>query len=274
TGGKAIHNGADDNASGVAGLLELARRLSQPGAPKSNNYLFIAFSAEEKGLIGSKYYCENPTIDLSTVNYMLNMDMIGRYVEANGLAIYGTGTSPSWIPVLDKIKIKQVRTESGTGPSDHTSFYLKNIPVLHFFTGQHEDYHKPSDDSYKINYTGIDVVLGVVEDVINAMDKQGKLAFTKTVDSTPSANDFKVTLGVIPDYMYNNGDGMRIDGTKEGRPAAIAGLIQGDIITRIGEYPVTDVYSYMECLGKFSKGDQTTVTIKRNGEELVLPVTW
>lgn len=274
TGGAAIHNGADDNASGVAGMLELARRLSQPGAPRANNYLFIGFSAEEKGLIGSKYFCDHPTVDLSAVNYMLNMDMVGRYNEANGLAIYGTGTSPAWVPVLDKLKIKQVRTESGTGPSDHTSFYLKNIPVLHFFTGQHEDYHKPSDDSEKINYEGIETVLGVVEKVITAMDKQDRLAFTKTVDSTPSANDFKVTLGVMPDYMYNNGDGMRIDGTKEGRPAARAGLLQGDVITAIGAFPVTDVYTYMECLGKFSKGESTTVTLKRNGEELVLPVKW
>ncbi|MDZ4823390.1 MAG: M20/M25/M40 family metallo-hydrolase [Flavobacteriales bacterium] len=274
TGEKAIHNGADDNASGVAAMLELAERLQTSNAAESNNYLFIAFSGEEKGIIGSKYFCEHPTIDFSKVNYMLNMDMVGRYDVAKGLAINGVGTSAEWKPALEKINIKQVQSESGVGPSDHTSFYLKDIPVLHFFTGQHEDYHKPTDDAAKVNFEGIHTVTDVLEDLIKSLDKKGKLPFTKTVDQSPSSGDFKVTLGVIPDYMYNSGDGMRIDGTKDGRPGAKAGLMKGDIITKIGNHVVTDVYAYMEGLSKFSKGEITTVEVKRNGQILILPVTW
>ncbi len=144
-GEPAIHNGADDNASGVAALIYLAERLKTSKA-KKNNYLFIAFSAEELGLIGSKAYVNSATFDATSINYMLNMDMVGRLNEENVLAINGAGTSPVWKETLPKItagNLKVKTTDSGIGPSDHTSFYLKDIPALHFFSGQHTDYHKP-----------------------------------------------------------------------------------------------------------------------------------
>ena len=154
----AIHNGADDNASGIALMLDLAKELKRKIFSKHSNYLFIAFSGEEMGLLGSNFFCKNPTIDLETLDYMLNFDMVGRLDESKGLAINGVGTSPNWKRELNKANkksLKLVLSESGTGPSDHTSFYLKDIPVLHFFTGQHEDYHKPSDDIEKINFESV-----------------------------------------------------------------------------------------------------------------------
>lgn len=276
TGERAIHNGADDNASGVAAMLELAEFVvNYPGKTSSNNYLFIAFSGEEKGLYGSNHFTKNPTIDLKKVNYMLNMDMVGRLNTEKALAINGTGTSSQWAGVLTKIKteVKPVLSESGVGPSDHTSFYLSDIPVLHFFTGQHEDYHKPTDDADKINYKGIDLVVDYMKQLIVLLDKSGKLDFQKTKDATPAAADFKVTLGVIPDYLYSD-KGLRIDGTKEGRPGAKAGLLKGDIILKLGDYVIDDIYQYMEALGKFEKGSKTTCVVKRGEEQLTLNVVF
>jgi hypothetical protein len=276
TGGRAIHNGADDNASGVSCMIALARWLSSPEAPRNNNYLFIAFSGEEKGLWGSNYFTKHPTVPLEKMNYMLNMDMVGRLNTEKTLAINGVGTSPEWMNVLPAIQrdgIKTVTSESGVGPSDHTSFYLSDVPAVHFFTGQHEDYHKPSDDWKKINFTGLVSVSFYISDLIKSMDNKGKLAFTKTKDSTPSAADFKVTLGVVPDYLYS-GKGMRIDGTKEGRPGAMAGLQKGDVLLKLGDYELADIYAYMEALAKYEKGQTVPLLIERNGKEMVLQVTF
>jgi hypothetical protein len=200
-----IHNGADDNASGVAGVIELARYFSTNGKKEKNNFLFVAFSGEELGLIGSKYIAENSPFDLATANYMINMDMIGRLdPQTRSLLIHGTGTSPVWEPLLKKLETPAlvIKTDSsGTGPSDHTSFYLKNIPVLHFFTGSHSDYHKPSDDSEKINYEGEAEVLKLIAKVIENLDGQPKLAFLQTKSkATASRSSFKVTLGIMPIY--------------------------------------------------------------------------
>ena len=277
TGEKAIHNGADDNASGISSLIEIARWLStKPEGTTSNNYLIIAFSGEEKGLWGSNHFTKNPTIDLKKVIYMLNMDMVGRLNAEKALAINGVGTSPAWMKVLPEIKtdgIKLVTSESGVGPSDHTSFYLSDIPALHFFTGQHEDYHKPTDDADKVNYSGMVEVTEFISQIILKLNSQGKLEFTKTKDATPSSADFKVTLGVVPDYLYS-GKGLRIDGTKEGKPGSKAGLIKGDVIIKLGDFDIEDIYGYMDALGKFSKGESTTMMVERAGQTLTLPVTW
>lgn len=267
-GDSAIHNGADDNASGVAGLLEIARRLEDNGM-KANNVLFIAFSGEEEGLFGSKYFVNHPTIALDRVKYMINLDMVGRLRES--LIVGGAGTSPTWIPLLDKtghpdfaIKIDS----SGLGPSDHASFYLKDIPVLHLFTGQHQDYHKPSDDSPLINYDGIYEVASYAARLIESLDAPEALAFTKTRDEDPRrAAEFKVTLGVMPDYTYN-GKGLRIDAVLDDRPAAHAGLQDGDVVIELGGMQIGDIYQYMEALSKFSKGDRTGVVVKRGEEEV------
>jgi hypothetical protein len=267
-----IHNGADDNASGTAALLHLARRLS--GKTLNHNVLFFAISGEEKGLWGSNYFVKNPTLDLDLINFMINMDMVGRLDTSRALAIHGTGTSPSWpglLEIANQDSIPLVLKSSGTGPSDHTSFYLQDIPVLHFFTGQHEDYHRPSDDAEKLNYEGILAVSELIYRLVLDLDDEPKLAFTKTKDESSSAPRFTVTLGVVPDYLFD-GTGMRIDGVSEDKPAQKAGIIKGDVVIQLGDSLVTDMMSYMRALSSFNKGDQTIVKVNRNEEILEFPV--
>ncbi|WP_188651497.1 M20/M25/M40 family metallo-hydrolase [Yeosuana aromativorans] len=268
-----IHNGADDNASGVAAMLHLAAGLKNKDT--NNNYLFIAFSGEEMGLLGSNYFVKNPTIDLKKVDYMLNMDMVGRLNKEKSIAVYGVGTSPIFKQVLFAYKgdLKVTENESGVGPSDHTSFYLMDIPVLHFFTGQHEDYHKPSDDSDKLNYEGMETITQYILSIITELNDDGKLAFRKTKNESEEVPAFKVTLGVVPDYLFS-GKGMRIDGVSEDKPAQKAGMQKGDVVIKMGDYEVSDMMSYMKSLGKFEKGNTTQVTIKRNDSTLVLNVTF
>lgn len=275
----AIHNGADDNASGIAGMLAIARQLIKNNKTMSNNYLFMAFSGEEKGLFGSNAYSKDSLVFIpSKINYMINLDMIGRLNEENVLAISGVGTSPTWKTKFENNAmvqgIKISASESGVGPSDHTSFYLKNIPVLHFFTGQHKDYHKPTDDASLVNYEGILKIADLIVTSIEQFDAQGKLAFTKTKDeSGKRSTAFKVSMGVMPDYLYQAG-GMRIDGVTEGRPAALSGLQAGDIIVKMGSREIKDIYGYMEALGTFNKGDKVKIDIKRNNEVKTIEVSF
>jgi Zn-dependent M28 family amino/carboxypeptidase len=275
--GEAIHNGADDNASGVAMMLHLADSLRFDSAqrPKQNNYLFIAFSGEEEGLLGSNYFVKNPTIDTKKVTYMLNMDMVGRLNAENTLAVYGVGTSPVLKQAVNANAgdLNIAENESGVGPSDHTSFYLADIPVLHFFTGQHEDYHKPSDDTEKVNFAGMEIVSNYIFSIIKDLDGQPKLPFRKTKNESEAVPDFKVTLGVVPDYLFS-GKGMRIDGISEDRPAQKAGLQKGDIVVKMGEYEVTDMMSYMKSLSKFEKGQTAIVIVDRGGELKEVEVTF
>ncbi len=275
-GEAAIHNGADDNASGVAALLCLAEKLKHSSL-KGHNYLFIAFSAEELGLYGSKYFADHPTIDLNQAAYMINMDMVGRLNAERKLVANGAGTSPAWKDALrqiDTLGIHIVTTESGVGPSDHTSFYLKNIPVLHFFTGQHADYHKPQDDSEYINYGGLADICQLIYNLIAQLNSQPQLEFRKTKDeSQRQGAAFKVSLGVMPDYTYD-GKGMRVDAVIDGRAGAKAGMQNGDIIIQIGDVTVNDIYDYMEGLSQFRKGDQTQVVVLRNGKTLTLDVVF
>ena len=272
TGEKLIHNGAEDNASGTAALIELARILKS-GKAKNSNYLFIAFSGEELGLYGSKYFTDNPTIDLKSVNYMINMDMIGRLNDSTkALAVGGFGTSPQWASVINvnerKLPFSIKIDSSGTGPSDHTSFYRKDIPVLFFFTGQHRDYHRPSDDADRINYEGELAIINYINSVINNLAKQNqRLAFTKTRETQVSVSSFKVTMGIMPDYTYS-GVGVRADGVTDGRPASKAGLKAGDVIVQLGDHAVSSVETYMQALNKFNKGDKTKVKYKRGAEVL------
>lgn len=264
---KAIHNGADDNASGVAVMLDLISKLKN--ANKSNNYLFMAFSGEEMGLLGSNYFVKNPTIDIKKANYMINMDMVGRLKADSTLAVYGVGTSPRFKQSLmaNNTRFKLIEKESGVGPSDHTSFYLSDIPVLHFFTGQHEDYHKPGDDSDKLNYEGMEAISDYIFDVISDLDKAGKLQFRKTKNESEETPRFKVGLGVIPDYMFD-GKGMRIDGVSEDKPAQKAGLQKGDIVIKLGDSTIVDMMSYMRALSVFNEGDRTKVIVDRNGKQI------
>ncbi len=265
-GEPAIHNGADDNASGTAALIQLARILKEK---KSDyNYLFIAFSGEENGLWGSNYFSKNATVAVDSLNFMINMDMVGRLNKEKSLAINGVGTSPVWKDVLNEINydsLKLVTSESGVGPSDHTSFYLQDIPVLHFFTGQHEDYHKPSDDADKINYEGMVKVIRFIERLMGELDSKEKLEFTKTQDNSGDSPRFTVTLGVVPDYLYD-GEGMRLDGVTDGKPAAMAGMQKGDVVIKMGDSTIVDMMSYMRALSAFTPGDETTVHYKRGDQ--------
>ncbi len=273
-----IHNGADDNASGVAGVLELARYLSTNKVKEKNNFLFLCFSGEELGLYGSKYFTEHPTIDFSNVNYMINMDMIGRLDEKTKmLLVHGTGTSPVWETLVKKLENDNVKIKtdsSGVGPSDHTSFYLKNIPVLHFFTGSHSDYHKPSDDWEKINLKGEADVLSLIAQVITSLDGQPKLAFLTTkTKSMATRSAFKVTMGVMPSYSAE-GEGLKVDGVSEGKPAQKAGILTGDVIIQMGDIIIKDIQNYMEALGKFEKGQTIPVKVKRGEEVITVSVTF
>lgn len=262
-GEPAVHNGADDNASGVAMVLELADELRQKKY-KRYNYAIAFFSGEELGLYGSKWFMEHAGFDSLTANCMLNFDMVGR-VDSNKILLSGTGTSSVWKDAIANIvtPLKIKTSESGVGPSDHTSFYLKSIPVLHFFSGQHRDYHKPSDDEEKINYQGMEDIMRYVLQLVEWLNGKPKIDFIKTKDdSHGDTPKFTVTLGVMPDYTYD-GEGMRIDGVTDGKPAHKAGLLQGDVVIQLGDIKITDMMSYMKALSAFKKGEQTTVKIKR-----------
>jgi C-terminal processing protease CtpA/Prc len=229
----------------------------------------MAFSGEEMGLLGSNYFSKNPTIDAKSINYMINMDMVGRLKADSTLAVYGTGTSPIFKQTLKahNDKFKLIENESGVGPSDHTSFYLIDVPVLHFFTGQHEDYHKPGDDSDKLNYEGMNLISDYIFEIISDLDDNGELAFRTTKNESEETPRFKVGLGVVPDYLYD-GEGMRIDGTREETPAFNAGLKKGDVVIKLGDSTITDMMSYMRALSVFEKGDETNISVLRNGETI------
>ncbi|MBD0284308.1 MAG: M20/M25/M40 family metallo-hydrolase [Flavisolibacter sp.] len=276
TGEKQVHNGADDNASGTAALLELARLLKNSKLT-NNNYLFIAFSGEELGLYGSKYFVEHPTVDISKVNFMINMDMVGRLNDSTRtVTVGGFGTSPAWAQAYNLSGRQKLYSgdllfrydSSGTGPSDHTSFYLKNIPVLFYFTGLHSDYHRPTDDFNKVNYSGELQVVKHIYSLLEWQNKMGnRLAFAKTRETQMGTGTrFSVTLGIMPDYTFS-GAGVRVDGVSENRPAQKAGLQAGDVIVQLGDYPVSSVETYMQALNKFKKGDKTMVQYNRGAEK-------
>lgn len=276
-GDAAPHNGADDNASGVAVMLDLAHRLQQDSAPKAYNYLFAAFSAEELGLVGSKYLAANMPKGIAPLAAMLNFDMVGRLSKDSVIAINGTGTSPSWDEILTKAgknKVKINAHESGLGPSDHASFYLQDVPVLHFFTGQHPQYHKPEDDIELINFPGMVIVSDLVYDIIKDLPAPGSLAFAKTKDESQNeVSSFKVTMGIMPDYVFA-GTGVRVDGILSDRPAEKAGLERGDILLKIDDTDIKDIYDYMKILGEHEKGDRVELVIDRGSKKIRKKLTF
>ena len=264
-GEKEIHNGADDNASGVSIMVNLAKSLR---GITDYNYLFIAFSGEEHGLFGSSYYAKNPTINLDEARFMINFDMVGRLNQERTLAINGVGTSNQWRDLVNeanRFDLKLKMTESGIGPSDHTSFYLQNIPAIHFFTGQHEDYHKPSDDIEKINFYGMHTIYEYVQEIIIKSVAIKEFSFQETKSDTSITPKFKVTLGVMPDYLFD-GKGMRIDGISKGKTAEKFGILKGDVVLKMGKFDVNDMMSYMHALSQFNKGDSTVVKLDRDAK--------
>ena len=274
-----IRNGADDNASGTAALIELAKALNkaskQGDAYNKNNYLIIHFSAEELGLIGSKYWLDHPTIQTS-FNYMVNMDMVGRYDATKKMSLGGFGTSSKWSEIIAKTPTSLLYTidSAGTGPSDHASFYRKDMPVLFMFTGSHADYHKATDDWDKINYAGQKDILRFVQGIIQTTNSYGKLDFLKTREAAMGrSTKFTVSLGVMPDYAYT-GTGLRIEGASAGKLGEKLGLKAGDILLQMGDYKFIDVMSYMTTLSKFKKGDSTFLIYKRGTEEVKVDIVF
>jgi Zn-dependent M28 family amino/carboxypeptidase len=308
-----IHHGADDNASGVAGLIELARMFSTQKPRRT--IVFIAFSGEEEGLIGSNYYVNHPIVPLANTVAMINMDMIGRLKERS-LIVGGVGTAQEWrslidadnsmqsltvslnapqtsglpdsnrmpivvgangTPVVTMDPAKQFRltlNEDGYGPSDHSSFYSKQVPVLFFFTGTHDDYHKPSDTADKINYEGEARVVEFVSRIIRDIDKSDQrpsFAVAKS-ESQGRSMGFRVYLGTIPNYAESN-DGLRLDGVRDDSPAAKAGLRAGDRIVKMAGHEVKNVYDYTYALGEMKAGQEYEVEIVRGSARLTLKIT-
>ncbi len=273
---KLIHKGADDNASGTAGVLALAKYFAGNGVTEKCNFLFMCYSAEEDGLIGSKYFTNNPTVEMSTISCMLNMDMIGRLNDSSQrVTVFGIGTSPAYTNIFANIHtpLKVGYDSSGIGPSDQTSFYLKNIPVLHFFSGQHSDYHKSTDDADKINYTGEIAILEMMKQVIEQLADLPSIPFTATKQPEQARVSFKVTLGVMPDYSFE-GKGVKVDAVTEGKPAQVAGIMGGDVVTKMGDMEINNIYDYMKALSNFKKGDEAPVEVLRNEKKVSVKVVF
>jgi aminopeptidase YwaD len=285
-----IHHGADDNASGTAGLLELARVLAAERDKIKRSIMFIAFTGEELGLLGSGAYTKNPSIPLASTVAMLNMDMIGR-LRNGSLFVGGVGTSPAWKPLMEKLnsaaqitassvgngsggRFKLGFGEDGFGPSDHQSFYVRDIPVLFFFTGTHDDYHKPSDTADKINAEGLKQVAEFVRDIaVDVANEQPRIAFTKVkVEQRPTGRGFRVYLGTVPNYS-DQSDGLKLDGVRPGSPAERAGLRAGDIVVKLGKMPIKNVYDYTYALGEMRGGEEVEAVIRRDGKEMTVKIT-
>jgi hypothetical protein len=275
---KKIHYGADDNASGTTGVLEVAQKLSSNKELLKRSILLICFTGEEEGLIGSSYFTNSSIFSKLNIVTMINMDMIGR-MEDNKLIINGTGTSSTWVKELDEINNNYNFTMSyipdGFGPSDQSSFYSKNIPVLFFFTGLHPDYHKPSDTYDRINSEGEEKVTKFVYDLsLNIDTAVKKPDFTKVVESTEKRREtgpVKVYVGTIPDFSSNE-EGYKISGVKEGSPADKGGMKAGDLMIKFGGKEIKNIYDYTAALGEHKPGEEVEVLVKRNNDTLTVKV--
>ncbi|HEX3658256.1 MAG TPA: M28 family peptidase [Pirellulales bacterium] len=273
-----IHNGADDNASGTADLIEVARRLATLGHKLPRRVVFIAFTGEERGLLGSAYYCRHPLFPLDKTVAMLNMDMVGRLSDAK-LTVQGVDTAKQFGEVLDKANadydFKITRQSGGFGPSDHSSFYGHKIPVMHFFTGIHKDYHRPSDDFDKINVPGMRQVAGLVTDVALALaeaDSRPTYQETKRPAMAGGGGGDRPYFGSIPDFAPTE-PGYGISGVTSGSPADKGGLKAGDIIIKLGESRIGNLEDFDSALRKHKGGDKVPVIVRRAGKELTLTVT-
>ena len=268
-----IHHGADDNASGTAGMLELARLFSAQRPRPKRTLVFIGFSGEEEGLLGSNYYVNHPLIPLANTVGMINMDMIGRMKDRK-LVIGGVGTAKEWREVIGQGSFELTLNEDGYGPSDHSMFYSKQVPVLFFWTGTHNDYHKPSDTFDKINYNDEARILSLVARIIRDVGSADKrLTYTTArSEATPRTGGFRVYLGTIPNYADTTA-GVLLDGVRDDSPAAKAGLKAGDRIVKIGDREVKNVYDYTYALGEMKAGQEYVVEVVRGSEKLTLKIT-
>lgn len=275
----APHLGADDNGSGVVGLLNLAKRLSEKSTEIKRSIMFVSFGAEELGLLGSKHFVQNLPVDVSKIVAMLNMDMIGRLNDQNEVAIAGTGTAPNFEALLNELAgtspLKLSYSPEGFGASDHASFYAADIPVLFYTTGAHPEYHTPADSPDKINYEGIVEVVNLVEQtVLHIANTIERPQFTEAGPKhRPSVRrGFKVTLGIMPNYTGGDEDGLGVDGVTSGGPADLAGIKKGDKIVGLNGMSVTTIYDYMNRLRQLKIGQRVNVDIVRDGSPMILIV--
>jgi acetylornithine deacetylase/succinyl-diaminopimelate desuccinylase-like protein len=275
-GEKAIHHGADDNASGTALLVEVARRLKEAG-PLPRSVLFAAFSGEERGLLGSGHYAANPAVPLGDTVAMINLDMVGRLVD-DKIIVHGTGTGTGLEQLVDRLVAARgfgvAKEAGGFGPSDHSSFYAKKIPVLHLFTGSHADYHRPTDTAEKINYDGMVRIAGLVADIVRELATSPEKPAYIEVASTMFARGGgdRPYFGSIPDFG-KPGKGYAISGVTKDSPAAKGGLQGGDLIVRVGESAITGLEDFDSALRKHKGGETVKVIVVRAGAEVPLDVT-
>ena len=276
--GDAIRNGADDNASGTAAVLELARLLAR--RPPARSVVFVAFSGEELGLLGSQHFVEHPPVPLEDMRAMLNFDMVGR-LRDDRLIVYGVASAAELPAIVDSANVAPRLAISavgdGFGPSDHSSFYAKGIPVLHFFTDLHEDYHRATDDAPLVSAAGMARVVDFAERIVRDIaDRAAPLTYQRSaapVASGPASNSNRVYLGTIPDMAAGEGTGLRITGVTPGSPGDAAGLRAGDIVVELGGKAVTDLYSYTDALYARSPGDVVTIVVLRDGQRVTLEAT-
>ena len=273
----AVRLGADDNASGTAAVLELARILAK--SPPRRSLLFVNFSGEEQGTLGSEYFVEHTPVPIDSIDAMLNFDMVGR-LRADKLIVYGVATAKELPAILDSANattgLAIAAQGDGFGPSDHSSFYAKNIPVLHFFTDLHEDYHRASDVADKINAGGEARVVALAERVARTIaDRPARLTYVRSAQPAPVAarEGTDVYLGTIPDMAGGDTPGLRITGVRAGSPADIGGLKGGDVIVEFGGKPVKDLYEYSDALYAHKPGDVVSIVVLRGGQRVTLQVT-
>lgn len=271
-----IHNGADDNASGTAGVLELAEKFASIKDQLKRSIIFVTFSGEELGLFGSNYFVNHPPVPVEKMITMLNLDMVGRLNAEKTLTIYGTGTSPKWNELLKEKNSDSLQltfNDEGFGPSDQSSFYGKAIPVLFFFTGIHSDYHRPSDDAEFINSAGEEKVVNYVFNIANTIQAQPeKPEYLNVPRKDITSGGWKVYVGTVPDYASNN-EGFKLSGVSPGSPAEKAGIKANDIITKFGDKKIENIYDYVYALQDHVPGDIVEVQVKRSNELLTVKVT-
>lgn len=278
----AVHNGADDNASGVAAVIELAGKLASDKDRLRRSIILMAFGAEEMGLLGSQFFTNEPLVGLKDVVVMVNFDMIGRLdPEERSLMIAGTGTAEQMEDLLQRHELNSTmkfrHSPEGYGASDHASFYGAGIPVMFFFTGAHEDYHTPFDDADRVNYIGqkdiIDFTYPIIFEVATSDDRLVyKEAGPARKQSGRGRGGLKVTFGIMPDFTSTENNGLGVGGVTPGKPAYIAGMKKGDRIVAIEGMPVTNIYDYMSRLKKLKPGQRVSVDVMRNDEKVILMI--
>ncbi len=275
----AVHNGADDNASGVAGVIEIAERLAANQKDLKRSIVAIAFGAEEMGLLGSKYFVDNPLVDKDKIVAMANFDMIGRLNEEHVIMVGGSGTSVESEEIIKAtgtdFELELRLSPEGYGPSDHAPFYASDIPVFFINTGVHEDYHTPIDDIEFINFEGQQLVSDYSYALVFALaNREGSLTFQEAGSKQGGRRSmrFKVTLGIMPDFTATDVKGLGVGGVRKDGPAYNGGMEKGDVIVALDGKPVNDIYDYMNRLKKLEPGQTVPVDVIRNGEKKVLLV--